>query len=46
MRVGDTVAAVAASSLSRTAIQHRPIPVRRSRDRTIATTTSEPRHRK
>ena len=46
MRVGDTVAAVAASSLSRTAIQHRPIPVRRSRDTTTATTASEPRHRK
>ena len=46
MRVGDTVDAEAISSLSRTAIHDRPIPVRRSRATTAATTARETRHRK
>ena len=46
IRVGDTVDAAAISSLSRTAIHDRPIPVRRSRATTAAATASETRHRK
>ena len=46
MRVGDTVEAAAISSLSRTAIHDRPMPVRRSRATAAATTASETRHRK
>ncbi len=45
MRVADTVDAAAISSLSRTAIIERPMPVRRSRAVIIAIRNRQARHR-
>ena len=45
IRFGATVDAAAMSSLSRTAIIERPIPVRRSRATTSVVIASTPRHR-
>ena len=45
IRLGATVDAAAMSSLSRTAIIERPMPVRRSRATTSVVTTSTPRQR-